>query len=166
MKTASQILTLLIVTTLGCGQAFAQKPTLKGPVAVYNQAYQETYEPDAIAYILTKARGAYILLDPFSEAKAGSWMQIVAALHVGGNQVGAYISIGTGEDWRSDFAALKPHLVSTSWNEWAGEYFVNSTNSEVIKIMQARIDKIATWGFDWVEFDNMDWAFDDENRAT
>lgn len=30
--------------------------------------------------------------------------------------------------------------------------------------MKSRIDKVADWGFDWVEFDNMDWVFDDEYR--
>ena len=31
--------------------------------------------------------------------------------------------------------------------------------------MKVRIDSIASWGYDWVEFDNMDWVFDDKNRA-
>ena len=30
--------------------------------------------------------------------------------------------------------------------------------------MKARIDKIAAWGYDWIEFDNMDWVFDEKNR--
>ncbi len=31
--------------------------------------------------------------------------------------------------------------------------------------MKSRIDKIANWGFDWVEFDNMDWIYDADLRA-
>ena len=30
--------------------------------------------------------------------------------------------------------------------------------------MKLRIDQLAIWGCDWVEFDNMDWAFDDNTR--
>lgn len=166
MKTAAHILAILTVSTVSSGQAFAQRQTLRGPVPIYNQAYQETYKSDDIADILARAHGAYVLLDPFSAVEGIAWAQIVAALQMGGNQVGAYISIGTGEDWRADFAALKPDLVKTPWDDWAGEYLVSQPTARVIKIMQARIDKIAALGFDWVEFDNMDWAFDDESRAT
>ena len=31
--------------------------------------------------------------------------------------------------------------------------------------MKLRIDKMAAWGLDWVEFDNMDWAEDEEIRT-
>jgi hypothetical protein len=31
--------------------------------------------------------------------------------------------------------------------------------------MKERIDRIAELGFDWVEFDNMDWTQDDDYRA-
>lgn len=135
-----------------------------GPFPVFNQAYQENYEPDALPDILADAKGAYVLLDPFSEAPA-DWAATVVSLKANGNEVGAYISIGTGEDWRKDFSALKPFLVTKAWDEWGGEYFVTSTEG-ALPIMQARIDKIADWGFDWVEFDNMDWAQDDDSRKT
>lgn len=44
------------------------------------------------------------------------------------------------------------------------KYFINKTTIGAIDIMKARIDKIAAWGFDWVEFDNMDWALYDDVR--
>ena len=31
--------------------------------------------------------------------------------------------------------------------------------------MKLRVDKMAAWGCNMVEFDNMDWAFDDDSRA-
>jgi len=130
-------------------------------IPVYNQAYQENYEADKLNDIIAHAKNAYVLVDPFQNNVASSIAQIKA----NENQVGGYISIGTGENWRADFQQLKPYLVSKEWGEWAGEYFVNKTTTGIIAIMKARIDSMADWGCDWVEFDNMDWFFDDENRS-
>ena len=57
-------------------------------------------------------------------------------------------------------------MVSKEWGQWPGEYFVNSTNTGIIDLMKMRIDKIDEWGCDWVEFDNMDWVYDQELRNT
>jgi cysteinyl-tRNA synthetase, unknown class len=152
----------IVILLLTCHAANAE--TLgAGPFPVFNQAYQENYEADTLPDILTQAKGAYILLDPFSE-EPQDWSGAITALHTTKNEVGAYISIGTGEDWRTDFAALKPYIVTTPWDQWAGEYFVTDTKG-TLPIMQARIDKIAALGFDWIEFDNMDWAYDDDYRG-
>ena len=129
-------------------------------IPVYNQAYQENYQEDKIADIILNANNAYVLIDPFQDGVADA----VADIKANGNQVGAYISIGTGEDWRADFDELQPFLVSKQWGQWPGEYFVNKTTTGIIPIMKARIDKIAAWGCNWVEFDNMDWTFDDDYR--
>jgi cysteinyl-tRNA synthetase len=129
-------------------------------IPVYNQAYQENYEADKISDIIARANNAYVLIDPFQDTVAVS----VAAIKANGNQVGAYISIGTGEAWRSDFTQMQPYLVSKQWGEWPDEYFVNSTTTGILAIMKARIDKIANWGCDWVEFDNMDWIYDNDLR--
>lgn len=130
-------------------------------VPVYNQAYSENFDADNINDI-QKASNAYVLLDPFSDGVAES----IAAIKANNNQIGAYISIGTGETFREDFALLQPFLVSTPWAEWPDEYFVNSTTTGVLDVMKSRIDKIAEWEYDWVEFDNMDWASYDDVRAT
>ena len=129
---------------------------------IYNQAYQEHYDADKIPDIIENAHNAYVLIDPFQEGIAASIPQIKA----NNNEVGGYISIGTGENWRSDFTALEPFLVNTAWDQWQGEYFVNTTTTGIIDIIKARIDKMANWGCDWVEFDNMDWIYDDDLRAT
>lgn len=130
-------------------------------VPVYNQAYQENYEADKVADIIVSARNAYVLVDPFEDNVSAS----VAAIKAEGNEVGAYISIGTGEDWRADFSDLQPFLVTKQWGQWAGEYFVDETTTGILPLMKARIDKIADWGCDWVEFDNMDWVDDDDLRS-
>ncbi len=131
-------------------------------IPVYNQAYNENYDADSISSILINANNAYVLVDPFLE----NVTEHIAEIKAKNNQVGAYISIGTGENWRDDFTELEPFLVSTPWAQWEGEYFVNTTTTGIISVMKARIDKIANWGCDWVEFDNMDWIYDDDLRAT
>ena len=130
-------------------------------IAVYNQAYQENFEPDNVTDIKNTAKNAYILIDPFEDATVAA---SVLDLQENGNEVGAYISIGTGETFRDDYEDIKPFLVSKQWGQWPDEFFINKTTTGVIDIMKARIDKINTWGCDWVEFDNMDWCFDDDLR--
>ena len=155
---------ILLALALSGSMARAETSLGPGPFPVFNQAYQETYDADVLTDILAQARGAYVLLDPFGEEPA-DWPRAISDLHANGNAVGAYISIGTGEDWRPDFKALQPFLVTKPWDQWAGEYFVTSPKG-ALPIMQARIDKVAAWGFDWVEFDNMDFAADEQSRAT
>ena len=155
---------LFLAALASTGMAYAEPSLGPGPFPIFNQAYQENYQADALPDILAQAQGAYVLLDPFGQDPQ-DWAKAIAALHAKGNSVGAYISIGTGEDWRADFAQLQPYLVSKPWDQWAGEYFVTSTNGAT-DIMKKRIDRIAALGFDWVEFDNMDWAEDDQSRRT
>jgi len=153
---------VIILVVVACSKSDDTSP-LSGnkSKAVYNQAYAENFEPDNIPDILAQAHKAYILIDPFDN----STFMHIDALKSNGNQVGAYISIGTGETYRSDFSELEPYLVSAPWGEWPDEYFVNSTTTGIIELMKLRIDQIAEWGCDWVEFDNMDWIFDDELRS-
>lgn len=129
---------------------------------VYNHAYNENYDSDQIDDIILNANNAYVLIDPFQDNVSAS----VSDIKANGNQVGAYISIGTGEDWRDDYSDLQPYIITQQWEEWPGEYFINETTTGVIDVMKARIDKIAAWGHDWVEFDNMDWALYEDVRDT
>jgi len=151
---------LLIISFTSCKKTKEKPQGSDKAKAIYNQAYQENYEVDKIDDIIKEAKNAYILIDPFID---NNYTRI-AELKANGNEVGAYISIGTGEDWRDDFDDLKPFLVQNQWSNWAGEYFVKETTTGILPLMKARIDKIASWGCDWVEFDNMDWIYDDTYR--
>lgn len=153
---------LTLICTLTCSAIAG--PTLAEPLTVWNQAYQETYQPDSLDSIAQHAQDAYVLLDPFDETAPGGWPAYVAALKARGNQPGAYISIGTAEAWRADFDRLRPALVAQPWEAWDSEYFIKQVDDLVLDVMKARIDRIAALGFIWVEFDNMDWALDDRNR--
>jgi cysteinyl-tRNA synthetase len=135
---------------------------LPQPMCVWNEAYQQTYAADTVAEILAGARSCYVLVDPFSSTEARA---AIASMQQASNTVSCYISVGTCEDWRDDYAAMKPFCVTTQWGDWPGEYFVDRTDSGLVALMEARIDKMASWGCDMVEFDNMDWAFDAATRS-
>lgn len=137
------------------------------PMCVYNQAYQENWEKDSISFILSNAKNCYVLVDPFGENEDTEITNAIPKLKENGNVVGCYISSGTCENWRADFSEMKSHCVDTSWGQWEGEYFVDQprNNSALLDLMFARIDKMASWGCEMVEFDNMDWAFDEGYRA-
>lgn len=151
---------LSIVACVGNGSQSTTQPTLKAK-AVYNQAYQENYEADTIADIIANARNAYVLVDPFGE----SVVENITTIKAHGNEVSGYISAGTGENWRDDFDALVPYLTTLEWPEWPGEFYVSETTTGIVDVMKARINSMATWGIDWVEYDNMDWL-DEDSKAT
>ncbi len=144
---------------MGCGGVVGGVLDTGRSFPVYNQAYQEHYRADTLEDILQHARNAYVLIDPFE----GTIRNHIAEMHADGNVVGGYISVGTGEKWREDFAELKPFLASSAWPEWPDEYFVSDVTSGILAIMKRRIDRMAAWGIDWVEMDNMDWL-DARNR--
>lgn len=143
-------------TNSGSSSISSPSSVLSQGVPVYNQAYAENYEADDIDEIIQTARNAYVLLDPFMAGIVDK----IPAIKANNNEVGCYISIGTGENWREDFDDLKPYLVNKQWGEWAGEYFVKKTNTGILSVMKKRIAKLKTFQCDWVEFDNMDWFTD------
>lgn len=125
----------------------------------YNHAYQENYETDTVTNILNSAVNSYVLLEADEVTE-----EDIAAIKKNNNVVSAYISIGTAEKWRDDFSSLKAYSTQNQWAEWQDEYFIQNLHYYVIETMKKRIDKVADMGFDWVEFDNMDFAFDDVNQ--
>jgi len=149
---------------IGCGTGNNKDSILlqtTKAIPIYNQAYQENFAEDSISNILANAKDAYVLVDPFNNDGV---VEDIASIKSNNNQVGGYISAGTGEDWRDDFPVLEPYLTSIVWPQWEGEFFVSETSTVLLSIMKERINKMAAWGLDWVEFDNMDWL-DGESRV-
>ena len=128
------------------------------PVCVWNQAYQENSDADSVNAILAGARDCYVLLDPFEDSAAAN---AIPALTAAGNTVGCYISVGTCENWRSDYDAMRMYCTTVEWAEWEGEFFVSDVEG-IEPFMHTRIDQMAMWGCDMVELDNMDFADDEE----
>ncbi len=128
------------------------------PVCVWNAAYREHGEPDAIEDAVARAEGCYVVVDPFDRAEAA---EAIAPLKAQGNTVGCYVSVGTCEAWRDDFEDLEPACAARAWSAWPGEYFVADLEG-ALPVMQARMARAAGWGCDLVEFDNMDFALEAE----
>lgn len=154
---------LLILSCCSTGNPLEEPRGNEDTFPVYNQAYQENYETDSFDLILSEANNAYILLDPFQDDFLSQ--QDMDSLLLRGNMLSAYISVGTGEDWRSDYDEMKPYLAEKQWGEWEGEYYVSLIEEGLTDIMKNRIDQAAAMGFNWLEFDNMDWIFDEETRT-
>jgi hypothetical protein len=150
---------LLVVGCGGSGEDRVQDapPSNNKAIAVYNQAYQENYTADSIDQILSDTKNAYVLVDAL-EDDIGPFVKQIKANN---NQVAGYISAGTGENYRNDFADLEPYLTPTAWPQWPDEFFVSETTTGILPLMKKRIDSLASWGVDWVEFDNMDWLDED-----
>ena len=149
----------LFAMLVACGGEVPSSPT--DSICVWNHAYQENTQADSVEAILAGAQDCYVLIDPFSDPAA---VEAISTMQEAGNTVGCYISVGTCEDWRDDFDAIRDHCTDQVWPEWPGEFFVSNPDG-VVPVMQARIDQLAAWGCDMVEFDNMDWASDPEHNA-
>jgi hypothetical protein len=96
----------------------------------------------------------------------------VKAIHKSGRHVVGYITVGDAEHWRPDFqqmvdfdAACGHCFIGKAFSKtFPNEWYVNINNDKgqadfVRKMMQARIDKVAAAGFDSVEPDVDNAAF-------
>ncbi len=80
----------------------------------------------------------------------------IAAVHARGANAICYVSAGTWENWRGDAGAF-PASVLRVKNGWPGEKWLDIRQTAILlPIMEARVQKCASTGFDGVEFDNVD----------
>ena len=85
----------------------------------------------------------------------------IAAAKARGQRVLCYVSVGTAEAWRSDFAAFPADVKGPEWRDWPGEYFLDIRRHDVLlPIMEARFRACAAAGADAIDPDNQDqqWA--------
>jgi endo-alpha-1,4-polygalactosaminidase (GH114 family) len=81
---------------------------------------------------------------------------IIATLHGQGRVVVCYISVGTAENWRSDYGQFKPADLGNNVDGWPGEKWVDTRSTNVRNIMAARFATAKSRGCDGVEPDNVD----------
>ena len=80
----------------------------------------------------------------------------VAAIHAVGAHAVCYVDAGTWEDFRPDAKAYPASVLGKS-NGWPGERWVDIRATAVLlPIIDARVAKCETAGFDAVDFDNVD----------
>lgn len=86
----------------------------------------------------------------------------IAALKARGVKTVCYISVGTAENYRDDYAAFPAAVLGDTYGDWPDERFLDIRATDVLlPIMQDRIDRCAAHGFDAIEPDNMD-GFENE----
>ncbi|MBC7450818.1 MAG: endo alpha-1,4 polygalactosaminidase [Cytophagales bacterium] len=91
-------------------------------------------------------------IDAFSATK-----ELVDAFHARGIKVIAYISVGTIENYRPDYALLPYEVIGNVYPAWPDERFLNIREIEKLKpFIQSRFDMIKQKGFDGIEPDNID----------
>jgi len=80
----------------------------------------------------------------------------VAAIHSAGGRAICYVDGGTWENWRADAGAFPSSVLGRN-NGWPGEKWLDIRQTSILlPIMQARVQKCVTAGFDAVEWDNVD----------
>lgn len=80
----------------------------------------------------------------------------VAKLHSLGRKVICYISAGSAENFRPDYASFPKSVLGKS-NGWPGEKWLDIRQISILKpIMAKRLDLCKSKGFDAVEADNID----------
>jgi hypothetical protein len=83
----------------------------------------------------------------------------VTALHAADRHVVCYIDVGTAEDFRPDYSEFPKSVLGRS-NGWPGERWLDIRQLSIIEpIMTARFQMCREKGFDAVEPDNMEGAF-------
>jgi len=81
---------------------------------------------------------------------------VVSGLKAQGKKVMCYISVGSSEDWRSDFSSFPSQIMGNDYAGWPGERWLDTTNLALIgPIMEARMDACAEKGFDGIDADNV-----------
>ncbi len=80
----------------------------------------------------------------------------VAAIHQVGGRAVCYVSAGSGENWRPDYAAFVP-VLGNPLDGWPGEKWIDIRALTTLRpLMTARAQKCKTAGFDAIDWDNVD----------
>jgi hypothetical protein len=80
----------------------------------------------------------------------------VTALHAQGIRAVCYIDMGTWEKWRPDAKQFSASVLGAS-NRWPGEKWLDIRQLSLLApIMEARLDRCQSQGYDGVEPDNID----------
>lgn len=81
---------------------------------------------------------------------------LIKSLQDDGKKVICYFSAGSYEDWRDDKDDFPPSTLGENMDGWAGEKWLDISNTDLAPVMRARLDLAVQKGCDGVEPDNMD----------
>jgi cysteinyl-tRNA synthetase len=97
------------------------------------------------------------VIDPAGDGTAPFTRAQIAALRAAGTDVLAYFEVGSLEEFRPDYAALRrecPDLFLNEWPSWPGEHFVRYWDPRWWeRAIRPRVDQALTAGYDGVYLD-------------
>lgn len=135
--------------------SFAQDMNLAPPVFCANCAAQI---PRGVKWniILTKPVKFSVPVPVYDIDGFDNSAKTVARIHAQNAKAICYINAGAWENWRSDERNFPDALKGKS-NGWSGEKWLDiRQTTQLMPIMQARINMCKDKGFDAVDFDNVD----------
>jgi len=81
----------------------------------------------------------------------------IKQIHALNQKAICYMSAGSSENWRPDFANFPQNVLGSNMDGWAGEKWLDVRNiAGLAPVMTARLNLCKQKGFDGVEFDNVD----------
>lgn len=80
----------------------------------------------------------------------------IAALQRTGRYVICYVSAGSVEDWRTDADEVPREAIGKPLAGWPGERWLDVRHPGVLRVVTARVARLADKGCQGVEFDNVD----------
>jgi cysteinyl-tRNA synthetase len=136
------------------------KPGAAAPgwTSVTSWVYQlQDYAGDGLTEI-ARAPHDLAVVDLARDAKSDYFRpDEVAAVRAGGKRILAYFEIGSIEDFRPEYPALRRDagdLIANEWDAWPGEYFVRYWDERWWDLaVRPRIDRALHAGFDGVYLD-------------
>lgn len=128
------------------------------PKKITSWAYQlQGYDRDRLD-TLAKAKQPLVVIDLARDASLDYFRaDEIEVLHRAGKRVLAYFEIGTIEDFRPEYQALRQgaaDLILNRWEDWPNEYFVRYWDERWWdRIIGPRVDQALSAGFDGVYLD-------------
>lgn len=158
-------LTLAAVVVLVAAAAWAlvvlrptdQRPP-PSPAAITDWAVQLHGYPDGRLDALARSPYQLVVVDLARDGHADYFRDAeIATLRRGGRWVLAYFEIGSIEDFRPEYPAIRrdaADLLANEWTQWPGEYFVRYWDDRWwTQVVQPRVDQALRAGFDGVYLD-------------
>lgn len=79
----------------------------------------------------------------------------VRAIHDAGRKLTCYVSVGTAEPWRSDYASFPAAAIGNSLTDYPQEHWLDVRDEGVRQVIARRLDLAASTGCDAVELSNL-----------
>jgi len=148
------VVSSLLVGVVSCGGGSSESADSADPGDTddsWTPAASDTFEIQLTGTLNTRYDVKVYEVDLFDTST-----DTIDELHAAGSAVVCYFSAGSAEDWRDDYSSFSSSDMGNELDGWPGEYWLDTTSSNVRSIMVTRIQLAQTKGCDGVDPDNVD----------